>query len=145
MTSPNIIYHTGVSMSRLKRLTSARVFHEFRNLMKRAKPLQPERHSSALDRQLFKSIHDPAMLKALLLRGADANARDEMQNTPLIIAALHGNRIACEILIDHGADVNAKSNDQTTPILAASDNDHSELFGYLLEKGAKLENPKIPR
>ena len=131
-------------MARMKRLTSARVLHEFRQLMKKAKVLQPDRHSPALDRQLFKSTNDPAMLKALLLRGADANARNESQSTPLIVAALQGSLVACEMLLDHGADINAQSKDGNTPLLAALRNDHMDLVSYLLGKGAKLGNNKIP-
>jgi uncharacterized protein len=61
---------------------------------------------------------DAAQIQALLSRGADIDARDEVGRTALLIAT-HGNRIeAAKALIEAGADVNAKDriNDKPPPL-----------------------------
>ena len=51
--------------------------------------------------------------KRLLDNGADVNARDEWQHTPLHEAE---NAAIAKLLLDHGADVNARSRHQSTPL-----------------------------
>ena len=55
-----------------------------------------------------------AIVKLLLVHGADVNARDQWQNTPLRLAR---NGAIMKLLLDHGADVNARDEYQQTPLL----------------------------
>ena len=58
---------------------------------------------------------DKAAVEALLAKGAEVNAKDNIGFTPLHIAAYWGKRDIAELLLDMGADVNAKNNDGKTP------------------------------
>src|SRR5207302_288465 len=61
---------------------------------------------------------DAAMLAQLLKRGADANARHDVNATPLMWAAMDLEKT--RILLAHGADVNARSDSLRTPLIIAA-------------------------
>ena len=50
----------------------------------------------------------------LIDRGADVNAKDNFQQTPLYTAAIFGNIDTAKLLIDRGADVNSRDQFQKT-------------------------------
>ena len=77
-------------------------------------------------------------VKRLVEAGADVNARDAHQATPLIWAVGPGRtdlRIL-QYLVDHGADVNAKNAWDTTPLQLAAINGDAPAVERLLELGA---------
>jgi ankyrin repeat protein len=47
------------------------------------------------------------LVGTLLAAGADPNARDKFENTPLALAALNGSCEQMQLLLKHGADPNA--------------------------------------
>lgn len=51
-----------------------------------------------------------AVAELLVANGAEINARDQLQRTPLKRAAMNGHLAAIELLIRHGADVDAVGN-----------------------------------
>ena len=53
---------------------------------------------------------------ALVDRGADVDARDEFQRTPLHEACGNGHMELAMALVDRGADVDAEDDDQRTPL-----------------------------
>jgi ankyrin repeat protein len=72
----------------------------------------------------------------LLDAGADVNAKNDFDATPLIWAA--GDPAKCRMLIDRGADVNARSKQGRMPLmLAARRDDNSGLLRLMLAKGAE--------
>jgi ankyrin repeat protein len=74
-------------------------------------------------------------LELLIAAGADVNARNEFNGTPLICAA--GDPVKSRILIEHGADVNARSDAGRTPLMvAARHRENVDLVRLLLAKGA---------
>lgn len=80
------------------------------------------------------------MVECLLKQGADTEARDAEDYTPLICAAKYkGNFKTIELLLDHGADVNAQSTTLKTPLyfLSASESRHESLQ-LLLNRGANV-------
>ena len=52
----------------------------------------------------------------LIAKGADVDAKDEEEWTPLHSAAYVGNKEIVELLIAKGADLNAKDDDGKTPL-----------------------------
>ncbi len=56
------------------------------------------------------ALDDAEMVRSLVSRGAEVNARDGKGFTPLFYAVIKGNYDIAAFLISHGADVNAKAN-----------------------------------
>ena len=50
------------------------------------------------------------VVEQLIAKGADVNAKNEDNNTALIVASINGHKDVVEQLIAKGADVNAKNN-----------------------------------
>ena len=74
-------------------------------------------------------------------RGANVNARDGVDRTPLHFAAANGKDLELiELLVENGADVNAQSIGGDTPLMKAIMFDNVEAVEVLLDKGA---DPKI--
>src|SRR5688572_2540868 len=59
------------------------------------------------------------VVRLLLGKGADPNARGEDGETPLHIAAQCGHPGMCRELVERGADLEAESNDGLTPLATA--------------------------
>ena len=77
------------------------------------------------------------VMKTLLSAGADVNAKNAFDATPLLWAANDPAKV--RLLVSKGADVNARSKQGRTPlIVAASYDGGSEIVKFLLEKGADI-------
>ena len=61
------------------------------------------------------AVRDRETLRLLLERGADANAKQQMEYTPLHGAASRGDVEMAELLLAHGANPNARAGDGMTP------------------------------
>ncbi len=72
-----------------------------------------------------------AALEILHNAGANREARDGDQNTPLIIAAKAGKFEAVEWLLDHGADIHAKAERGKTALDWAKANGHQKIVELL--------------
>ena len=81
---------------------------------------------------------DLAKVKQLLEQGADVNARDIYQRTPLHSAACFGNTAVTALLIEKGADVHARDKSQRTPLHYAADCGNTAVAALLIEKGADV-------
>ena len=71
--------------------------------------------------------------EAALAAGADLNARDDLQWTPLHRAALRGNTDIARLLIEKGADPTARERWQNTPLHLAAVRGHTNLVTMLQE------------
>src|SRR5260370_37471227 len=81
------------------------------------------------------AVGSPEAVKLLLDKGADVNARNELEATPLILAA--GNVEKARMLVEKGAGVNAQSNLGSPPLIIAAGCDGSApTVKLLLDKGA---------
>jgi ankyrin repeat protein len=91
------------------------------------------------------ALGKPYIMKLLIEKGADLEARDRDQRTPLQIAALSGfienakiyTNIA-KLLIEKGADVNARDTSQSTPLHFAAFRGNVYLAELLIKKGADI-------
>lgn len=93
---------------------------------------------------LHRSVDDnaPQRVLDLLLRGADANVRDEASRTPLHYCAEYGEKRLkiAQALIHAGADVNAKDDESDTPLTKAVRNGKCNKFiDLLLISGARTD------
>lgn len=96
----------------------------------------------ALNKALLKTI-DIMLVKELITKGADVNAKDDKGRTLLHITAFYGEGLElAELLISKGADVNAKANSflggGATPLLNAAEMGRTELVKLLISKGADV-------
>jgi ankyrin repeat protein len=93
---------------------------------------------------LIKYINKHAFVKMLVDRGADVNARDNADNTPLHSSLDIMDQDNCirttKILLHAGADVNAKNNILNEPLHVAAANDNHEALTLLISKGARLND-----
>jgi ankyrin repeat protein len=76
------------------------------------------------------------IVRLLVDRGADVNARDMTHSTPLHLASLSGIPELVQILLENGADVNAQNETHLTPLHKASLLGCSESVRLLLEHNA---------
>ena len=102
-------------------------------------------------RALLKKMEDTAEFSELTL--TDVNARGNLGNTPLHVAAVWGDVRAIECLLGHGADVNAVGEFGETPLHVAVQIRHPEetatqvvkmLLGYGASTTIKNDLGKTP-
>ena len=82
---------------------------------------------------------DVDIVRWLLLRGANVNARDSLEETPLHIAAHFGTPEKLELLLAYGANIEARNCFYQTPLHAAASGGKRENAAVLLDHGADLE------
>jgi ankyrin repeat protein len=80
--------------------------------------------------------NDLARLRTLIASPADANARDEQGDTPLLYAAAVGSLEAMKLLLDNSADVNAQNAFGTTALMISAVD--IAKVRLLVERGAKV-------
>jgi hypothetical protein len=88
---------------------------------------------------------DAESVKALLAKGADANAKTRYNQTPLMFAAEKGHLEIVKILIEAGADVNTMDTFYKffTALYGAASKGHAEVVKLLLEKGARSKDQAL--
>jgi len=74
--------------------------------------------------------------------GANIEAKDEHNRTPLLNATWMNNTEISRLLIERGANIHAKDKYECTPLLWATINNNTEISQFLIEKGADI-NVKI--
>jgi ankyrin repeat protein len=84
---------------------------------------------------------DPELIRLLVARGLDVNARDDHQDTPLCDIAWLDKPEAVAALIEAGADVNARGINKWTPLHHAVYHHRVDIVRLLLAAGA---DPTVP-
>lgn len=74
----------------------------------------------------------------LVKRGADVNAKGELDETPLHMAVRNQYLPSVQLLVNKGAAVNSTANNNVTPLDVAARGGHLGIVRYLLEKGATV-------
>jgi len=80
-----------------------------------------------------------AVVKLLLEKGAELEAKDWGGRTPLSHAAEKRHEAVVKLLLEKGAELEAKDNNGRTPLLYAAENGNEAVMKLLLEKGPELE------
>ncbi|HEY6923488.1 MAG TPA: ankyrin repeat domain-containing protein [Steroidobacteraceae bacterium] len=80
---------------------------------------------------------DLKRLQQLLDQLTDINSRDDAGRTALLLATLHGQSKAAELLLAHGANPNVPDAEGVTPLSAAVAGNHSTLIRMLKRAGAR--------
>ncbi|KAK0386653.1 hypothetical protein NLU13_6488 [Sarocladium strictum] len=88
----------------------------------------------------LKSGPGVSSLQLLVEHGANIEATDGHQRTPLLVAAIRGNKTAADWLLDKGANIEATDGHQRTPLLVAVDLDNKPAVDWLLDKGANVHH-----
>ncbi|RYP60841.1 hypothetical protein DL770_009919 [Monosporascus sp. CRB-9-2] len=79
------------------------------------------------------------VVRLLVEKGADIEAKDGYGRTPLSWAAGNGHEAVVRMLVEKGADIEAKDGYGQTPLSWAAGNGHEAVMGMLVEKGAAIE------
>ena len=88
-------------------------------------------------------INDTPAAARLLGQGVNVDARDAMQNTALIKAAINNNAELVRLLIDNGASINEKNKFGNSALALAACYGYTEVVRVLIEKGADLNERNI--
>ncbi|MBV9866268.1 MAG: ankyrin repeat domain-containing protein [Abitibacteriaceae bacterium] len=76
--------------------------------------------------------------RLLLRAGANVNARDNKDGTPLHLASLFGHKNMAKLLIEFDADINARTNNGWTPLHSAVFSGGIKVAELLLQNGADI-------
>jgi hypothetical protein len=97
-----------------------------------------DEHMALLNSEMFQAVlsDNASVVKKMIDAGADVNARDSKDWTPLHRAAGNGLTEIVSTLIDLGADVNIEQEEGLTPLHIAR---KSEIVLLLLEAGADID------
>jgi hypothetical protein len=78
-------------------------------------------------------------MQALISRGADVNAKDQLGNTPLMSAVSSRKVEAVRLLLDHGADLNTRNQDGETALTLSVISWQQDIVAELTRRGAFLD------
>lgn len=81
---------------------------------------------------------DTEIVRDLLARGADANARDRYGQTGVMLAAHGGHLATVQLLVEHGADLNITAKFGLSAMMLAVVAGHEEIALALARAGADL-------
>ena len=88
---------------------------------------------------------EPRVTEVLLRYGANVNARDGRNLTPLHLAAKRANERTIACLLEHGAIVDARDDMGRTPLILAAKYDHKSNCEALIAAGADVEDVDLKR
>ena len=78
-------------------------------------------------------------------KGADVNAKNDNEETPLHLAAYQNNPKIIELLVENGADINAKGcfSEMTPLMIAAQNSDNSTIIETMIKLGASVNEKNM--
>jgi ankyrin repeat protein len=88
---------------------------------------------------IYAAMFAKKLVKPLLNAGADVNAKDRENRTPLLCAVLNGDANTTRILLKNGAKPNVVNNYGFTPLMCAAEGGHAGIVRMLLEAGAAVD------
>ena len=89
-------------------------------------------------KSIFKACEEEniEVVKFLLEKGVDTEAKNNYGDSPLIIASCNGNIEIVKLLLEKGADIEAINSEGNMPLITASSYGNIEIVKFLIEKGA---------
>jgi len=98
-----------------------------------------------IDQQLIRAAGngDVQQVQNLLERGADIEAKDDFDNTPLHCAVFNGHEFVARLLLKNKANINAKDGFGWTPLHWAVSAGHEAVVRLLLENNADIKAKDI--
>ncbi|KAM6327002.1 CARD- and ANK-domain containing inflammasome adapter protein-like [Podargus strigoides] len=108
----------------------------FKILLEHSKDLSSDIMEQALFRAVQKNLH--GIVAAVIDRGADTNAYNEMQYTPLLVACETGKAESAEVLIEKGANLGIKTPASDTALHLAVQAGAASIADLLLRKGMEV-------
>jgi ankyrin repeat protein len=97
---------------------------------------------SELKQRIFPAAKtgDVNKIEELLTFGIDVNTRDEVNDTPLIVAARNGRSDALKLLLEKGADLEARNDSRCTALTCACEKGHTEAARLLATSAANINH-----
>ncbi|XP_053929269.1 CARD- and ANK-domain containing inflammasome adapter protein [Cuculus canorus] len=108
----------------------------FKILLEYSKDLSSDIMESALFRAVQKNLH--GIVAALIDRGTDINAYNEIQYTPLLLACETSKAESAQVLIEKGADFGIKTPASDTALHLAVQAGAASIANLLLRKGMEI-------
>lgn len=95
-----------------------------------------------LKKKLFRSVEagNASNVEQLIAQVAEVDARDERNDTPLIIACRHGQSEVAKLLLSRRAEVEAMNLSSSTALSCASQAGHEQVVRLLLAAGADVNH-----
>jgi uncharacterized protein len=95
-----------------------------------------------LNQQLIEAAWDNDLRRAeaLILRGADVNAKDNTVQSAYLISTSEGYIELLELTLQHGADVDSKDSFNGTGLIRAADRGHADIVGRLVQADIKINH-----
>ena len=81
---------------------------------------------------------DVATINRVMIGGGTVNVRDEMQQTPLLLAVQGNHLEAFNVLLAEGGDINAQAHNKDTPWLLAGALGRTEMIRAMIPRGPDL-------
>lgn len=82
--------------------------------------------------------NNPELFNLVLSKGADVNAKNNDNVTPIFSAIKSGNLSFCKELFSRGADLEAKDVNLSTPLIHAAEEQKTEIVKWLVSVGADV-------
>jgi cytohesin len=102
---------------------------------------QSEKHSTGYSSNIYKAVINGDLAKIKLLLKENPKlvfSRDNVGQTPLIMAIYSSRKDVAAFLLANKAEVNAKTSNGSTPLQVAVQNDHKDLMELLLAGGSDV-------
>ena len=84
-----------------------------------------------------------ALIGLAILNGADLNAKDANENTPMHYAASLGQLELCSFLLEHGCSLEIRNKKKMTPLHASILSNDEEILEYFIEHINTSKDPKM--